>query len=168
MPGAAMRNLFPLARRNLLKGAGFGIGAGLLTRVSTAAQAHADDVWSAEYWANKGNVKLNLWRKRIGALAVFLGLWIGLPSLLLLPLVALGIGAAGFLAARVDVTKNTHLSARAGFYQYAIADDGVIEGIESTRHRFAIGVQWHPEVLAPKRQAHRRIIEAFVAACRKR
>ncbi len=24
-------------------------------------------VWSAEYWANKGNVKLNLWRKRVGA-----------------------------------------------------------------------------------------------------
>jgi putative glutamine amidotransferase len=48
----------------------------------------------------------------------------------------------------------------------AIADDGVIEGIESTRHRFAIGVQWHPEVLAPRRQAHRRIIEAFVTTCR--
>ncbi len=67
MPGTAMRNILPLARRNLLKGAGFGIGAGLLTRVSGAAQAHADDIWSAEYWANKGNVKLNLWRKRIGA-----------------------------------------------------------------------------------------------------
>ncbi len=29
----------------------------------------------------------------------------------------------GFLAARVDVTKNNHISARAGFYQYAIADE---------------------------------------------
>ena len=48
----------------------------------------------------------------------------------------------------------------------AIADDGVIEGIESTHHRFVIGVQWHPEVLAPRRQGHRRIFEAFISACR--
>lgn len=26
-----------------------------------------DDIWSCEYWANKGSVKLNLWRKRVGA-----------------------------------------------------------------------------------------------------
>jgi putative glutamine amidotransferase len=48
----------------------------------------------------------------------------------------------------------------------AIADDGVIEGIESTRHTFVIGVQWHPEVLAPRHQGQRRIFEAFIAACR--
>jgi pimeloyl-ACP methyl ester carboxylesterase len=41
--------------------------------VSSASPAHASalaaggDIWSAEYWAHKGNVKLNLWRKRIGA-----------------------------------------------------------------------------------------------------
>jgi putative glutamine amidotransferase len=27
----------------------------------------------------------------------------------------------------------------------AVADDGVIEGVESEAHRFIIGVQWHPE-----------------------
>ena len=48
----------------------------------------------------------------------------------------------------------------------AVADDGVIEGIESARHRFVLGVQWHPEVLAPRRQDHRRIFGAFIAACR--
>ena len=53
-----------------------------------------------------------------------------------------------------------------GLIADAIAHDGIIEGIESTRHRFAIGVQWHPEVLAPRRRAHRRIFDAFVAACR--
>jgi pimeloyl-ACP methyl ester carboxylesterase len=26
-----------------------------------------EPIWSAEYWANKGNVRLNLWRKRVGA-----------------------------------------------------------------------------------------------------
>ena len=25
------------------------------------------EIWSSEYWANKGGVKLNLWRKRVGA-----------------------------------------------------------------------------------------------------
>ena len=53
-----------------------------------------------------------------------------------------------------------------GLISDAIADDGLIEGIEATHHRFVIGVQWHPEVLAPRRQAHRRIFDAFVTACR--
>ncbi len=59
-----------LARRTVLKGASLGVGAGLMgTFASGAAAAPASDapVWSAEYWANKGAVKLNLWRKRVGA-----------------------------------------------------------------------------------------------------
>ncbi len=43
----------------------------------------------------------------------------------------------------------------------ALAQDGVIEGIESTRHRFALGVQWHPEFLL--QPADERIFAAFVA-----
>jgi putative glutamine amidotransferase len=27
----------------------------------------------------------------------------------------------------------------------AVAEDGVIEGIEDARRRFCLGVQWHPE-----------------------
>jgi pimeloyl-ACP methyl ester carboxylesterase len=60
-----------LPRRSVLKAAGLGagFGAGLLSGLVTAASAAepAGDMWSAEYWANKGGVKLNLWRKRIGA-----------------------------------------------------------------------------------------------------
>src|SRR3972149_2324213 len=52
-------------RRTVLKGAGLGIGAGLLSGIVTPASAA--DIWSAEYWAKKGEVKLNLWRKRVGA-----------------------------------------------------------------------------------------------------
>jgi pimeloyl-ACP methyl ester carboxylesterase len=49
--------------------AGIGIGAGLVSGLSPAqaATAAGGEIWSAEYWAQKGNVKLNLWRKRIGA-----------------------------------------------------------------------------------------------------
>jgi alpha-beta hydrolase superfamily lysophospholipase len=55
-----------LPRRAVLQGAGAGIGASLLSGVVTPAAA-ADEIWSAEYWAKKGDVKLNLWRKRAGA-----------------------------------------------------------------------------------------------------
>ncbi|MGH9594173.1 MAG: alpha/beta hydrolase, partial [Bryobacteraceae bacterium] len=32
-----------------------------------AAGASPERIWSGEYWAHKGDVKLNLWRKRLGA-----------------------------------------------------------------------------------------------------
>jgi putative glutamine amidotransferase len=32
-----------------------------------------------------------------------------------------------------------------GLVQTAESPDGLVEGLESTRHRFVIGVQWHPE-----------------------
>ncbi|HWO40254.1 MAG TPA: gamma-glutamyl-gamma-aminobutyrate hydrolase family protein [Candidatus Eisenbacteria bacterium] len=49
----------------------------------------------------------------------------------------------------------------------AVAEDGVIEGIESQFHTFALGVQWHPEVLAPTSPYHRRIFTSFVASCKR-
>jgi putative glutamine amidotransferase len=55
-----------------------------------------------------------------------------------------------------------------GLVVNAIADDGVIEGIESTKHRFVVGVQWHPEVLAPRQKLQRRLFSTFVACCRER
>jgi pimeloyl-ACP methyl ester carboxylesterase len=65
----------PVTRRTVLKTAGLGIGAGLASTVSPAlaqvatpsAAEPAQAPWSAEYWAKKGDVALNLWRKRIGA-----------------------------------------------------------------------------------------------------
>jgi pimeloyl-ACP methyl ester carboxylesterase len=56
-----------MPRRAVLQGAGAGIGAGLLSGVVTPASAVQADIWSAEYWAKKGDVKLNLWRKHLGA-----------------------------------------------------------------------------------------------------
>jgi putative glutamine amidotransferase len=44
--------------------------------------------------------------------------------------------------------------------------DGVVEGIESTRHRFAIGVQWHPEAMWNREPDHQELFRAFVEACR--
>jgi alpha-beta hydrolase superfamily lysophospholipase len=57
-----------LPRRTVLKTAGLSVGAGLLSGLATPMQAASDgEIWSAEYWAKKGDVKLNLWRKRVGA-----------------------------------------------------------------------------------------------------
>src|SRR5262249_6525179 len=74
----------PIARRSVIAGAGMGVlGAGLMSpfaRAQTggapaaatggaapaAAQAGAE-IWSQEYTAKKGDVPLNMWRKRLGA-----------------------------------------------------------------------------------------------------
>ncbi len=60
------------ARRNVLRTVGIGIATGLLARVGavaaeTAAAATDGAVWSGEYWAQKGDTKLSLYRKRVGA-----------------------------------------------------------------------------------------------------
>lgn len=46
----------------------------------------------------------------------------------------------------------------------AVAPDGVIEGIETTQHRFCLGVQWHPEFLITS--SDERIFAAFIDAAR--
>jgi hypothetical protein len=63
-----------LARRDLLAAGGLGIGIGLAARITAAnaqggapAQGAQGVIWSQEYWAQKGGVKLNLFRKRMGA-----------------------------------------------------------------------------------------------------
>ena len=47
----------------------------------------------------------------------------------------------------------------------AIADDGVIEGIEHLKLNFCIGVQWHPEFLIDKKDI--KIFEALVESSKK-
>ena len=49
----------------------------------------------------------------------------------------------------------------------ATATDGLIEGIESTKHSFVLGVQWHPEVLAQRSPTHRKIFSSFIAICKR-
>jgi putative glutamine amidotransferase len=55
-----------------------------------------------------------------------------------------------------------------GLIVNAVADDGVIEGIESTEHAFALGVQWHPEILAKRNLRQRRLFSSFVKFCQSR
>lgn len=46
------------------------------------------------------------------------------------------------------------------------ANDGIIEAIESKEHVFALGLQWHPEKMAPVNdEASLKIFQGFVGAC---
>ncbi len=49
-----------------------------------------------------------------------------------------------------------------GLYMAALSPDGVLEAIESARHRFVIGVQWHPERM-PADRRQQAIFRALVA-----
>ncbi len=83
----------------------------------------------------------------------------------------------GSLLARITgrtrlTTNSTHHQAisRAGRHLAinARCTDGVCEGIEDARpERFVVGVQWHPERLAPKSEPQLRIFQALVKAARK-
>jgi len=52
------------------------------------------------------------------------------------------------------------------FIMSAYADDGVVEGIESTKHKFVIGVQFHPEYLFRENLAVKRLFSSFIHACK--
>jgi putative glutamine amidotransferase len=70
---------------------------------------------------------------------------------------------------RLEANTTHHQAVKAlgrGLVTNATADDGMIEGIESPRHVFALGVQWHPEALAPRNPHHRRIFSGFISICK--
>jgi putative glutamine amidotransferase len=50
----------------------------------------------------------------------------------------------------------------------ARAPDGVVEAIEMDGHPFALGVQWHPEVLASRDPRQAAILRGFVLAAGER
>jgi putative glutamine amidotransferase len=49
----------------------------------------------------------------------------------------------------------------------AVSEDGLIEAIAVNNHRFAIGVQWHPEFSYYNNEESMKIVTAFVNECRK-
>jgi len=81
-----------------------------------------------------------------------------------------GSQLAGILGGeRGETNSFHHQSVRTpapGWVITARAPDGVIEGVELPGHRFAVGVQWHPERMARRDGRQRRLFEAFLAATR--
>lgn len=73
-------------------------------------------------------------------------------------------------AGRITVNSYHHQACRRpgrGLVVAARSPDGVVEAVESARHRFAIGVQWHPERL-PGDPRQRALFRRFVAEARGR
>ena len=48
----------------------------------------------------------------------------------------------------------------------ALSPDGVVEAIEVSTHSFAVGVQWHPELLIHSVPSHLGVYKAFVHKAR--
>lgn len=54
------------------------------------------------------------------------------------------------------------------FQVSAVSSDGIIEAYESTKHKFAMGIQWHPENFYPKGNMYaKKLFKAFIHACNK-
>ena len=47
----------------------------------------------------------------------------------------------------------------------AISEDNLIEAVFSDKHKFMLGVQWHPEFLYDVDENSKRIVKAFVQSC---
>ncbi len=52
-----------------------------------------------------------------------------------------------------------------GFEACAWSQDGIIEAVESLKHRFVVGVQWHPEQMALRSQEQLELFREFIRAC---
>jgi putative glutamine amidotransferase len=71
--------------------------------------------------------------------------------------------------ARIRVNSSHHQSVKRvapSLVASAVASDGIIEAIESPKHRFLLGVQWHPEFLYDRYAFHRKLFQALVKAAR--
>ncbi|MGH2786489.1 MAG: gamma-glutamyl-gamma-aminobutyrate hydrolase family protein [Actinomycetota bacterium] len=51
-----------------------------------------------------------------------------------------------------------------GLEEVAWADDGVLEAVSSRTHSWVVGVQWHPEVMAPENPVQQKLFNALVEA----
>ena len=116
----------PVARRTVIKSAGLGIGAGLASGITSAhaqtASPTAQEIWSGEYWAHKGNVKLAMFRKRLTAPAA------GAPPL---PVLFLVHGSSNAARSSYDLTvpgkgeySMMNVFARYGYDVWTMDHDG--------------------------------------------
>ncbi len=67
---------------------------------------------------------------------------------------------------KIDVNSAHHQSVKTpgdSFRPVAFSEDGIIECIEGTKNRFALGIQWHPEVIH-RRPEQLSLFRALVSA----
>lgn len=78
-----------------------------------------------------------------------------------------GARLASLFPSEIRVNSFHHQSVKTvpeGFIINSEASDGVIEGLESLRHRFVLGVQWHPECMWNQVYNYHALFQAFIGA----
>ena len=67
----------------------------------------------------------------------------------------------------VNSRHNYHIVKKDYFYVDAYSEDGLIEAIHIPNHKFALGVQWHPENMLNYDSNMHKIFDAFIEASKK-
>lgn len=68
---------------------------------------------------------------------------------------------------KVNSRHNYHIVEKDYFYIDAHSEDGLIEAIHIPNHKFALGVQWHPENMLEYDPNMHKIFDAFIEAAKK-
>lgn len=77
-------------------------------------------------------------------------------------------GIAGSIHQRVNSFHHQAVKEAApGFQITARSTDNIVEAVESTTHRFVLGVQWHPEKMVAADALSTSLFAAFVNACKR-
>lgn len=50
---------------------------------------------------------------------------------------------------------------------FGYSEDGIIEAIELKKNKFAIGVQWHPEMILDESIEAKKLFNRFIDVCKK-
>ena len=70
-------------------------------------------------------------------------------------------------AGKYEVNSSHHQAVKdtgGGLEVFAVSPDGIIEGFYSVKHRFLVGVQWHPERMTGGISG--KVFTSFIEACR--
>jgi len=72
-------------------------------------------------------------------------------------------------AGEIGVNSYHHQAVKSladGLTKMAVSEDGLIEAVEVKNQTFAVGIQWHPEFSYKKNENSKKLIMAFVNACK--
>lgn len=68
---------------------------------------------------------------------------------------------------RVNSRHNYHITEKDYFHIDAYSEDGLIEAIDIPNHKFALGVQWHPESMIYYDSNMKKIFDTFIETTKK-
>lgn len=67
---------------------------------------------------------------------------------------------------KVNSRHHYHIEPKNYFHIDAYSEDGIIESIHIPNHKFALGVQWHPETMLEYNKNMKKIFDAFIESAK--